>query len=199
MDQALHPFPQKAAPEEHGTEEVTALLFLYREVFEVALPWLSEMERATRPALLPVVLTREEVRATLDQLSGEYQLMAHLLYGSGLRLLECLRLRVKDIDFGYLQITVRDGMGAKDRVTMLPTTLVPALREHLEAVRNVHKADLAAGFGAVMLPDALDRKYRMALKDWNWQRVFPVRSFRWILSVELGDGIMCWKRTFKML
>ena len=200
-------FHKKRHPKNMGAEEVTAfltwlaverdvaastqnqalaaLLFLYREVFEIALPWLGEMERATRPARLPVVLTKEEARAVLHHLTGVYRLMADLLYGSGLRLLECLRLRVKDIDFGYLQITVRDGKGAKDRVTMLPVTLVPGLREHLEAVRKLHKSDLATGFGAVMLPHALDRKYRLAPKDWNWQWVFPGPQ----LSIDPVGGI----------
>ena len=143
-------------------QALSALLFLYGEVLDVKLPWLSEIQRVTRPARLPVVLTREEARSVLAGLRGEYRLMADLLYGSGLRLLECLRLRVKDVDFGYLQITVRDGKGGKDRVTVLPVSLAPAIREHLEAVKKLHAADLAAGFGRVMLPEALERKYPKA-------------------------------------
>ena len=143
-------------------QALAALLFLYREVFQVALPWLGEMERATRPARLPVVLTKDEARATLDQLTPPYQLMAHLLYGAGLRLLECLRLRVKDVDFGYLQITVRDGKGAKDRVTMLPVTLVPTLRDHLETVRNFRSIRSAAFGGSIM----------------RWRKICKTRSKR---------------------
>ena len=154
-------------------QALAALLFLYKEVLGVELPWLGEVERAKRPSRLPVVLTQEEARRVVEALAGSYQIMGTLLYGSGLRLLECLRLRVKDVDFGYLQITVRDGKGAKDRVTMLPVSVVPPLREHLEKVRALHTQDLAEGFGRVLLPDALDRKWATAAAEWGWQWVFP--------------------------
>jgi integron integrase len=122
---------------------------------------------------LPVVLTREEVRAVLAHVRPPYRLMAELLYGSGLRLLECLRMRVKDIDFGYSRIIVRDGKGAKDRVTLLPGRLRAPLKEHLAHAKAVHERDLALGFGSVYLPDALERKYAKAHRQWMWQYVFP--------------------------
>jgi integron integrase len=154
-------------------QALSALLFLYGVVLEVKLPWLGEIPRATRPSKLPVVLSKKEVSRVLGKMRGEYRLMADLLYGSGMRLMECLRLRVKDIDFGYLQITVREGKGAKDRTTMLPVILVEGLREHLEQVKKIHERDLAEGFGQVMLPNALDRKYQNAAQEWGWQWVFP--------------------------
>ncbi len=166
-------------------QALSALLFLYGEALDVKLPWLGEIQRVTRPARLPVVLTREEARSVLACLRGEYRLMADLLYGSGLRLLECLRLRVKDVDFGYLQITVREGKGGKDRVTVLPVSLAPAIREHLEAVKKLHAADLAAGFCRVMLPEALERKYPKAPREWAWQWVFPAAQ----LSTDPVTGI----------
>lgn len=135
----------------------SALLFLYKEVLEIELPWLDNVERAKAPKRLPVVLTHAEVQALLARLSGTHWLMASLLYGAGLRLMECLRLRVKDVDFSRKEILVRDGKGFKDRVTMLPTALVTPLRTHLERVRELHRQDLAAGFGAVYLPYALER------------------------------------------
>jgi len=157
-------------------QALSALLFLYKQVLKVDLPWVSGVVRAKRSTRVPVVLTPQEARAVLGRMSGQYRLMAELLYGSGLRLMECLRLRVKDVDFGYMQITVRDGKGAKDRVTMLPVSLIPALREHLEGVKKAHLSDLAEGFGQVMLPYALDRKYPNADQEWSWQWVFPAQS-----------------------
>ena len=151
----------------------SALLFLYREVLGTELPWLDNVERAKAPKRLPVVLTRAEVQALLTRLSGTHWLMASLLYGSGLRLMECLRLRVKDVEFARKEILVRDGKGFKDRVTTLPAALVAPLREHLERVRELHRQDLAAGYGAVFLPYALERKYPGAARDWGWQYVFP--------------------------
>lgn len=151
----------------------SALLFLYREVLEVELPWLDNVERAKAPKRLPVVLTRDEVQALLSRLEGTHWLMASLLYGAGLRLMECLRLRVQDVDFGRKEILVRDGKGFKDRVTMLPAALAAPLRTHLERVRELHRQDLAAGYGAVYLPYALERKYPGAARDWGWQYVFP--------------------------
>lgn len=151
----------------------SALLFLYREVLDVELPWLENVERAKAPKRLPVVLTRAEVQALLTRLSGTHWLMSSLLYGAGLRLMECLRLRVKDVDFSRKEILVRDGKGFKDRVTMLPVALAVPLREHLERVRELHRQDLAAGWGAVHLPYALEKKYPGAAHDWAWQYVFP--------------------------
>jgi integron integrase len=150
-----------------------AILFLYRDVMKIKLPWLDELQRAKRPQHLPVVFTREEVRALLAQLQGTLWLMATLTYGSGLRLLECLRLRVKDLDFHYRQILVRDAKGQKDRVTMLPGTLIEPLRTHLSRVRSLHQADLRSGFGRVYLPNALSAKYPNADREWEWQYVFP--------------------------
>ena len=132
--------------------------------------------RADRPVRLPVVLTSEEVKQVLAALAGTPQLVASLLYGSGLRLLEGLRLRVQDLDFAMKQLTVRDGKGAKDRYTVLPESLIPDLRQHLERVQLRHQEDLAAGFGSVYLPGALDRKYPNAAREWRWQYVFPARD-----------------------
>ena len=137
------------------------------------LDYLAGVERVRRPPKLPVVLTRKEAQTVITHLSGDYRLMAELLYGSGLRLLECLRLRVKDIDFGYEQITVRDGKGLRERITLLPGQLKRPLHDHLERVRQIHRRDLAQGRGAVYLPFALKRKYPKAARDWRWQWVFP--------------------------
>lgn len=151
----------------------SALLFLYRDVLNIDLPAIRNVERAQRPARLPEVFTREEVRAVLGGMEGTPRLMAGLLYGSGLRLMECVRLRVKDLDFDRRQVTVREGKGEKDRVTMLPQSLAEPLRRQLEHARRLHEDDLAAGFGAVYLPYALERKYPAAAKEWGWQYVFP--------------------------
>jgi integron integrase len=152
-----------------------ALLFLYREVLHRPLEAIDAV-RADRPSRVPVVLTVEETRQVLLAMSGTPQLVAKLLYGSGLRLLEGLRLRVQDLDFGMRQLTVRDGKGSKDRYTVLPETLLPLLREHLEKVRILHQQDLRVGNGAVYLPGALDRKYPAAAREWRWQYVFPARA-----------------------
>ena len=163
----------KVAPATQN-QALSALLFLYREVLGRDLGWMDgQITRATRPKRLPVVLTQEEVRRVLNELEGSFRLMGHLLYGAGLRLMECVRLRVKDVDFGYGQIIVRDGKGARDRVTMLPTRVVEPLRAHLERVRVIHREDLRTGFGRVWLPDALARKYPAADTEWGWQYVFP--------------------------
>ena len=154
-------------------QALSALLFLYGQVLGVKLPWMDEIVRAKRPVRVPVVLTREEVAALLGQLQGAKWLMASLMYGAGLRLMECLRLRVKDIDFGFGQLVVRDGKGAKDRVTMLPQSLIEPLRDHLVRVRQLHERDFRAGYGAVELPHALQRKYPRANREWSWQYVFP--------------------------
>lgn len=152
---------------------LSALLFLYRDVLQIELPPLTDLQYARRPERVPVVFTRDEVAALLSQLSGVHHLMASLLYGSGLRLMECLRLRVKDIDAGYNQITIVDGKGQKDRITMLPRTLHEPLRRQLERTRLLYEDDLAAGHANVWLPHALARKYPNAPREWPWQWIFP--------------------------
>ncbi len=151
----------------------SALLFLYREVLGIELPWLDRIQVAKTPHRLPVVLTRTEVAALLDRVHGMNGVILHLLYGAGLRLMEALRLRVKDLDFERSEILVRDGKGAKDRVTMLPASLLDALRHHLGRVKGLHERDLATGGGEVYLPFALARKYPSAGREWMWQYVFP--------------------------
>lgn len=153
-----------------------ALLFLYREVLQINLPWLEEFTPARKSERVPVVLTKSEVKLILDELKGTNWLIANLLYGSGLRLVEALRLRVKDLDFGFRQIVVRDGKGGKDRFTVLPTKLVEPLREHLEKVKILHESDLRRGLGRVGLPFALKSKYPNAEKEFCWQYVFPSKS-----------------------
>jgi integron integrase len=150
----------------------SALLFLYQQVLDRKLEFI-DVERVRRPPKLPVVFTRTEARAVLAQLKGDYRIMAHLLYGSGLRLLECLRLRVKDLDFGYHQIAVREAKGMRERVTMLPQRLCRPLQAHLARVKELHRQDLAGGAGEVYLPNALHRKYPRAAREWPWQYVFP--------------------------
>jgi integron integrase len=151
----------------------SALLFLYRDVLGITLDWLDGVVRAKRPKRLPVVLTRDEVTAVLRHLSGTNLIAAMLMYGAGLRLLECLTLRVKDIDFGYRQITVREGKGNKDRITVLPAAVEPRLQLHIEDVRVQFEKDLKEGGGYVRLPKALGRKYPDADRTWGWQWVFP--------------------------
>lgn len=155
------------------TVALSALLFLYKQVLKKDLPRISQIERANRPKKLPVVFTPDEVRSVIQNLSGIYRVMANLLYGSGLRVMECLRLRVKDLDFHYDQITVRSGKGEKDRVTILPQVVKEPLMRHLAKVRLLHEEDLFEGFGEVYLPYALERKYKGAAKEWGWQYVFP--------------------------
>jgi len=155
------------------TQALSALLFLYREVLGQDIGPLGEVVPARKPKRLPVVLTRAEVRGVLGQLSGVPRLAASLIYGSGLRLLECLQLRVKDVDFGQRQLMVRGGKGDRDRVTVLPGAFVPALEQHLERVRAIHRRDLGRGAGRVELPAALERKYPTAPAEWGWQWVFP--------------------------
>ncbi len=151
----------------------SALLFLYQQVLDQRLDFIDNVQRVTRPAKLPVVFTPAEARAVLAHLKGDYRLMAQLLYGSGLRLMECLRLRVKDIDFGYNRITVRDGKGLRERVALLPQSARRPLRAHLDRVKEVHRQDLVRGGGKVYLPFALKRKYPNAERAWIWQYVFP--------------------------
>ena len=154
-------------------QALSALLFLYKEVLKHEIGWLQKVERAKKPLKLPVVLSRGEIRQIFGHLHGSPKLMAGLLYGSGLRLMECVRLRVKDVDFALAQITVRDGKGGKDRVTMLPLNLSEPLRRHLSRVKAQHEQDLEDGFGSVHLPFALARKLPNAAREWRWQYVFP--------------------------
>jgi len=167
-------------------QALSALLFLYKHVLGQELPWLDSVTRAKRPVRRPTVLTRAEVARLLAQLTGTKWVMASLPYGSGLRQIEVLMLRVKDLDFAYRQILVRDGKGEKDRVTMLPEQLVAPLQAHLGRVRALHQRDLAAGHGDVWLPDALARKYRGAGRQWGWQFVFPSGK----LSAEPETGVI---------
>jgi len=141
-------------------------LFLYREVLKKDLKRPIDALRAKRPKRVPTVLTKEEVRRVIGYMLGTHQLMAKLLYGSGLRLMECVRLRVKEIDFAQRQIIVRDAKGMKDRVTMLPKSLVSFLQDHLRHVKRIHDDDLTRGYGSVYLPFALDRKYPNASREW---------------------------------
>jgi integron integrase len=154
-------------------QALAAVLFLYKAVLGTELPWLENVVRAKRPLRLPVVLTPAEARAVIGHLEGTRWLIVNLLYGSGLRVLEALRLRVKDVDFQIQQLTVRDGKGGKDRVTMLPTSLVAPLTVHLARIKEQHERATASGIGGVDLPFALERKYPRAHLDWAWQYVFP--------------------------
>ena len=154
-------------------QALSALLFLYQQVLEMEIGWLKDVERAKKPVRVPVVLTRDEVHKVFAHLHGVPRLMTGLLYGSGLRLMEAVRLRVKDVDLGYGRIMVRDGKGAKDRVTMLPLNLAHALERHLQKMKAQHEEDLEDGFGGVYLPHALARKYPNAEREWAWQWVFP--------------------------
>ena len=157
-------------------QALSALLFLYREVLGIQLPWMDAVVRAKRPRRLPSVLSVDEVRRLLAMLEGRAWLMASLLYGTGMRLMECLRLRVKDVDFARGEILVRDGKGGKDRRTVLPRTLEEPLRREIERARVLHARDLAEGFGATVLPHALARKYPGAARDFGWQFVFPAQQ-----------------------
>ena len=166
-------------------QALSALLFLYKEVLGIELPWMEDVTRAKRPRRLPTVLSRGEVQDLLAQLDGRPWLLSSLLYGTGLRLMECLRLRVKDVDFARNEITVRNGKGGKDRRTVLPKSLVEPLQRELERARSLHVADLQAGFGAVYLPHALSRKYPNAEREFGWQFVFPSPK----RSLDPRDGV----------
>ncbi|MFZ1907800.1 MAG: integron integrase [Burkholderiales bacterium] len=201
-------FSDKRHPKEMGAQEVTAflshlardrdvaaatqnqalaaLLFLYKEVLGQALPWLDQVERAKRPARLPTVLSIPEIQRLLGEMEGAKWLMASLLYGAGLRLRECLKLRVKDIDFDYRQILVRDAKGGKDRVTMLPQSVIEPLQRHLARVKALHERDVSSGHGDVDLPDAIARKYPRAPYEWGWKFVFPSHK----LSVDPVTGVL---------
>lgn len=154
-------------------QALNALVFLFTQILDTPLDELGNLVRAKRPRKLPVVLSQEQIRKVLAAVVPEYQLMAQILYGTGIRLMECLRLRVKDIDFEYHQIVVRDGKGAKDRAVPLPDVLEEPLKSHLLAVRDIHHRDALQGLGEVYLPDALARKYPNAPREWAWQYVFP--------------------------
>jgi integron integrase len=154
-------------------QALSALLFLYKDVLKQEIGWLENVERAKKPSRLPVVLTRSEIKRVFAHLHGTPKLMAGLLYGSGLRLMECVRLRVKDIDFELAQITVRDAKGGKDRITMLPLNLAEPLQRHLLRIKAQHEQDLEDGFGRVHLPFAIGRKFPKAAREWAWQYVFP--------------------------
>jgi integron integrase len=146
-------------------------------VLSINLPWLDGVVRAKTPQRLPVVLTRQEVASVLERMSGVYALLAQLLYGTGMRLMECVRLRVKDVDFERAEIMVRDGKGAKDRITMLPQTLIIPLQAHLRARRQLFDDDRVKGKASVFMPNALDRKYTNAGTEWAWQYIFPSGSY----------------------
>jgi integron integrase len=199
-------FHRKRHPEEMGVEEIRqflshlavdgnvaastqnvalcAILFLYRDVLGVELPYVEGIQKAKRPARVPVAFTRAEAATLLSHLSGTYKIIAGLLYGSGLRLMEALRLRVKDLDFEYVEILVRDGKGEKDRRTILPRPLIESLRQQLDKVKALHAQDLRDGFGEVYLPYALGRKYPSAAREWAWQYVFPSSK----LSIDPRSG-----------
>jgi len=155
------------------SQAASAIIFLYKKVLRRRMGWIEDVARAKAPRRLPVVLTREEVKAVLQELHGTKRLVAMMLYGSGLRLIECLQLRVKDVDFGRNEIRVRRGKGAKDRVTMLPASVKDPLARHLQLVRRRHEEDLELGAGFVKLPHAFDRKSPSAAREWAWQFVFP--------------------------
>ncbi|WP_051414472.1 integron integrase [Pseudoxanthomonas suwonensis] len=187
---AVEAFLTRLATRDHvaastQNQALSALLFLYREVLGVDLPWMENVVRARRPQRLPVVLSRAQVAQLLGLLAGREALMAGLLYGSGLRLMECVRLRVKDVDLARNELTVRDGKGGKDRMTVLPAALREPLARQLAGVRQLHARDLAAGLGRVHLPHALARKYPNAAAEPGWQYVFPATR----ISVDPRDGV----------
>ena len=166
-------------------QALSALLFLYKEVLLIDLPWLDNVVRAKQSQRLPSVLTRTEVRSVLTRMNGIHGLMANLLYGTGMRLMECVRLRVKDVDFERREILIRDGKGAKDRVTMLPESLTGLLQAHLQQRRALFDDDTRLSKVSVYLPDALARKYPNAATEWAWQYIFPSGSF----SIDPRSGV----------
>ncbi len=167
-------------------QALSAVLFLYKEVLGTPLAWLDGLDRAKRPARVPSVLTAAEVQRLLARLEGTKWLIASLLYGAGLRLRECLKLRVKDVEFSYRQLLIRDAKGARDRVTILPEAVIEPLKAHLVRAKALHEADLAAGYGDVEMPDALARKYPRAAYEWGWKFVFPSRK----LSTDPRTGVI---------
>lgn len=167
-------------------QALCAILYLYREVLESPLGLIKDVDRARRPKNLPVVLSRAEVKSVLNQIHGVYWLLASLLYGTGMRVSEALHLRVNDIDFEYAQITIRRGKGNRDRIRLLPERLREPLSRHLASVKDIHDRDIDEGYGHTWLPDALDRKYPNAEREWSWQYVFP-SSCR---SPDRSDGVI---------
>lgn len=180
-------------------QALNAILFLYRVVLDIKLPWLDGLERAKKPARIPVVLARAEVKRLLAQLDGTHWLIVSLLYGSGLRLMEALRLRVKDVDFHYKQIFIREAKGQRDRTVPLPEILIEPLRQHLVRVGTLHQQDSDDGFGHVYLPYALAKKYPSADREWGWQYVFPSPNARLIHEAVSSDVITCTKPPCKNL
>jgi integron integrase len=167
-------------------QAMNALVFLYRKVLEVPLNERIDAVRAERRVVVPVVMTREETARVISLMQGTPQLIVKMLYGSGLRIMEAVRLRVKDLDCQMKQVTVRSGKGDKDRFTTMSASLIPLLQNHLARVKSLHEQDLAAGHGEVYLPNALDRKYRNAAREWGWQYVFPARE----VAVDPRSGIV---------
>ena len=168
-------------------QALCAIVFLYRHVLNKDIGLMDGLIRAKRPGRLPVVLSKAEVRKIIRNLSGVKKIIVMIMYGSGLRLMECLRLRVKDIDFSLNQIIVRDGKGNKDRITMLPQVVNISLKEHLKRVRKIHQQDRQDGYGRVNLPYALSRKYPNASREWNWQYIFPAtKRFKNPITGEQG-------------
>ena len=158
-------------------QALSAILYLYKKVLEVDLPWLNNVVRAKRKKHIPVVFTRMEVKQLLAQFDGTYWLLFSLIYGAGLRISECARLRVKDVDFHSKQLIIRDSKGSKDRVTVFPEPFIEPLRNHLARIKDLHEQDLRNGYGKVYLPFALQRKYPNANQEWPWQYVFPSANF----------------------
>jgi len=175
----------KVAPATQN-QALNALVFLYRHVLKDSLGENIRAERAVRKIRVPVVMTRDEVTRVIAAMGGVPQLVAKLLYGSGLRITEALRLRVQEIDFAMKQLTVRSGKGDKDRITTFPVSIIPLLQNHLEKVRLLHRKDLAEGYGEVYLPPALAKKYRKAAREWGWQYVFPSSN----LSTDPHSGVV---------
>ncbi|MCI0549381.1 MAG: integron integrase, partial [Anaerolineae bacterium] len=171
-----HLAAQKQLAASTQNQALSAVIFLYRHVLKIDIALPSDIIRAQKSETLPVILTHQEAMSVINKMTGVSQLMTKILYGSGLRLMECLRLRVKDIDFGNRQIIVRDGKGEKDRATMLPDALIPDLQTHLITVSDIHQQDLKAGYGEVYLPYALARKYPNAPQEWIWQYIFPASA-----------------------
>ena len=166
-------------------QALCAILFLYRDVLKTKLPWIENIHWSKKPHRLPVVFTVEEVQKVITLLDGQRSLMVSLLYGSGLRLMECLRLRIQDLDFGFRQIVIRDGKGRKDRVTVMPTQLIDSLKKQVEKSRIIHQQDLVDGFGGIFLPEALRRKWKNACFEFKWQYLFPAGS----ISVDPRSGV----------
>jgi integron integrase len=183
VEPKINAFLTKLATQQNITastqnQALAALLFMYRRVLGLDPGQLGEVIRAKKPAQLPVVMTRAEVKTVLSLMTGDTKLMASIMYGGGLRLHECITMRVQDLDFETRTITVKAGKGAKDRITMLPGTLTVPLKEHLQLVKALHEKDLAEGWGKVLLPNSIARKYTNAATDWRWQWLFPQRR-RW--------------------